>query len=201
MRNPRPESAAKTHKQLVNRGDFDMSGCDQPWVEGLTIGQVLRETARRNPENDAFVFVESGERATWKEFDQDTDRLAKSLLSVGLKPGDRVGVWSTNIPGWVRLQFATARIGVVLVTINPAYRAKELDYTLRQAELNGLALVDSHKSSDYVATLLEVCPEVSRYTPNQLDRKGVPEFAARHLAGRRQPANRHDFLGGTSFPC
>ena len=97
-----------------------MSQSVQPWVEGLTIGQALRETAGRYPNNDAFFFLETGERATWSEFDQDTDRLAQALLSLGLQPGDHFGVWGTNVVEWVRLQFATARIGVVMVTINPS---------------------------------------------------------------------------------
>lgn len=153
-----------------------MSEIDQPWVENLTIGQALRETARRYPYKDAFVFVDSGERATWQEFDRDVDRVAKSLLSVGLRPGDHFGVWATNIPEWVRLQYATARIGVVLVTINPSYRAEELKHTLRQAEVNGLALIDAHKESDYVASLLEICPELSCCAASQLNSKRFPKL-------------------------
>lgn len=165
-----------------------MSEAAQPWVENLTIGQVLRETARRHPQNDAFVFVDSGERATWGEFDQDTDRLARSLLSLGLRPGDRLGVWATNIPEWVRLQFATARIGVVLVTINPAYRAEELKFTLRQAEVKALALVDAHKQSDYVAILLEACPELSRCAADQLESNTFPNLQqVILLRGKPQP--------------
>ncbi len=97
-----------------------MSGSESPRIEGQTIGQVLRETAVRSPDNDAFVFMESGERTTWNEFDRQTDRLAKSLLALGLRPGDHFGIWATNVSQWVRLQFATARIGVGLVTINPS---------------------------------------------------------------------------------
>ena len=91
-----------------------------PWVDGLTIGQVLRETARRHPQCDAFVFGSPPARMTWAELDAIVDRVARGLLALGLVPRDHFGVWATNVPEWVLLQFATARIGVVQVNINPA---------------------------------------------------------------------------------
>ena len=132
-----------------------------PWVDGLTIGQVLRETAGRFPDDDAIVFCESGMRRSWGQFDQDVDRVARGLLALGFQHGDHFGVWATNVPEWVLLQFATARIGVVLVTINPAYRSSELSYTLKQADLKGIALIDNFKSTDYVAMLNATCPEIA----------------------------------------
>ena len=96
-----------------------------PWIEGRTIGQALRETARRHPDADAFVFTYLERRCTWAELDQQVDTVARGLLALGMRRGDTFGVWATNVPEWVLLQFATARIGVVLVTINPAYQAHE----------------------------------------------------------------------------
>jgi fatty-acyl-CoA synthase len=153
-----------------------VSGSESPRIEGQTIGQVLRETAVRSPDNDAFVFMESGERTTWNEFDRQTDRLAKSLLALGLRPGDHFGVWATNVSQWVRLQFATARIGVVLVTINPSYRPAELEYALRQADVRGLALIDAYRSMNYFDSLLEVCPELRDCRPGQLHSDRLPEL-------------------------
>lgn len=127
-----------------------------PWVDGLTIGQTLRQTAQRFGDQDACVFHELQVRLTWKELDQAADRIAKGLLALGFGPGDHFGIWATNIPEWVILQFATARIGVVLVTINPAYRPSELSYTLRQADLKGIAVIDRFRSDDYLAMLHEV---------------------------------------------
>src|SRR5262245_17014493 len=86
-----------------------------PWVDGLTIGQVLRETSRRHPDRDAFAFCEHRERMTWAEFDAAVDRASRGLLALGFSPGDHFGVWATNVPQWLLLQFAAARIGVVLV--------------------------------------------------------------------------------------
>ncbi len=94
-----------------------------------------------------MVFSQAGVRLTWAEFDREVDRIARGLLALGFCRGDRLGVWSTNWPEWVLLQFATARIGVVLVTINPAYRAAELEYTLAQSEVRGLALIERFNSS------------------------------------------------------
>src|SRR5690349_17811499 len=105
-----------------------------PWVDGLTIGQALRETARRYSACDAFVFCNPRVAMTWAEFDATVDRAARALLSLGFEPGHHFGVWATNVPAWLILQFATARIGVVLVNINPAYRTSELKYALRQSD-------------------------------------------------------------------
>jgi fatty-acyl-CoA synthase len=131
-----------------------------PWVDGLTIGQVLCRQAQRIGEREAVVFPKLGHRRTWAELLCDVDRTARGLLALGLGKGDHVAVWATNVPEWILLQFATARIGAVLVTINPAYRAFELEYVLKQSDAAALFLVDRFKSSDYFAMLEEVCPEL-----------------------------------------
>ena len=110
----------------------------RPWVEGLTLGAALRRTAAKFPDSDAMVFLQAAMRMTWAEFDRKVDRVARGLLALGLRRGDHFGVWSTNWPEWVLLQFATARIGVVMATINPSYRAAELQYTLAQSDVRGL---------------------------------------------------------------
>ena len=102
---------------------------------------------------------------SWSVFDREVDRVARALLAIGLQRGDRFGVWATNIPEWVLLQFATARIGVILVTVNPSYRTSELAYAIRQAELSGLALIDSFKGMDYFASLREIVPELESSRP------------------------------------
>jgi fatty-acyl-CoA synthase len=132
-----------------------------PWVDGLTIGQALRATAERHPERDAFVFLSPRVSMPWREFDAAVDRVARGLLALGFVPGDHFGVWATNVPEWVFLQFATARIGVVLVNINPAYRTGELRYALRQSDVRGVALVDAFRTSNYIGMFNEVCPELA----------------------------------------
>jgi len=158
------------------------------WVDGLTIGQVLRETAGRYPKQDAYVFCHLGVRRTWEELDRDVDQVARSLLAIGFRPGDHLGVWATNVPEWVQLQFATARIGVVLVTINPAYRTSELCYALKQSDVRGIASVDHFKSSNFVSMLQEACPEMCTSQPGQLSSRSFPMLRwVISLRGERPP--------------
>ena len=135
-----------------------MSDLAVPWVEGLTIGQVLRETASRHGARDAVVFPDAAVRLTWLQFDQAVDQIARGLLALGFQKGDHFGIWSANSPEWVILQFATARIGVVLVTINPAYRSEELEYAIAQSEIRGLMLIEKFKTSYFFQMLNQVCP-------------------------------------------
>src|SRR5437763_1774313 len=107
---------------------MDASQLSDPWVEGRTIGDVLAATAAAHPANDAIVFPQLGLRLTYLQFLEQIDEAARGLLALGIRPREHVAVWGTNVPEWVVLQFATARIGAVLVTINPAYRPFELKY-------------------------------------------------------------------------
>src|SRR4051794_38461545 len=154
----------------------DSTASAKPWVDGLTIGQTLRDSARRYPQRDALVFCNPPVRTTWSEFDSAVDRVSRGLLALGLEPGDHFGIWATNVPEWVLLQFATARLGIVLVNINPAYRAGELQYALCQSDVRGLALVDAFKSSNYFAMLNEVCPELAPSRPTQLRSEVFPKL-------------------------
>ena len=106
----------------------------RPWVDGLTMPQVLRETARRYPDNDALAFPALGLRVSYREFSERVDDAARGLAALGIKHGEHVAIWATNVPEWVVLQFATARLGAVLVNINPAYRPFELKYVLNQSD-------------------------------------------------------------------
>jgi fatty-acyl-CoA synthase len=160
----------------------------QPWVEGITIGAALRQTAQRFGNRDALIFPQAGVRLTWAEFDQAVDRAARGLLALGLGHGDRFGVWSTNWPQWVILQFATARIGVVLVTINPGYRAEELRYTLAQSEIRGLALIEQHRSNAYFDLLRAAVPEVDSAQPGELRSPAFPQLRwVVRIRGREHP--------------
>jgi len=137
---------------------------------------VLRQTAQRFAERDAMIFRQAAVRMTWAELDRAVDRAARSLLALGLRRGDHFGVWATNWPEWVILQFATARIGVVLVTINPAYRAAELEYALAQSEVRSLALIDRHRSSNFFELLRQVCPELDDFPPGRLRSARLPQL-------------------------
>lgn len=132
-----------------------------PLLDGMTIGAVLSETARRFAERDAIVFVQSGVRMNYAQFHEAVRGVAKGLLALGIKSGEHVGIWATNIPEWVLLQYGAASAGIVLVTINPAYRPFELCYTLEQSDIVALFLTDSFKSSDYYAIFAEACPQIA----------------------------------------
>jgi fatty-acyl-CoA synthase len=123
---------------------------------GETIGDNLRRIAGQFGDSEIVVDVPSGRRWTYRQFDADTDALARGLLAAGIKARDRVGIWSPNCAEWVLLQFATAKIGAILVNINPAYRTHELEFVLRQAGVRLLVSAESFKTSDYRAMVGEV---------------------------------------------
>jgi fatty-acyl-CoA synthase len=133
----------------------------EPWVDGLSFGQVLDRTAEHHSNRDALVFPETGYRRSYGQFRDDVRAAARSLLSLGIEPGEHVGIWAPNVPEWVILQFATAQVGAVLVNVNPAYRSSELAYVLRQADIATLVLTDEFKSCSFFGMLGEVCPEVN----------------------------------------
>jgi fatty-acyl-CoA synthase len=123
---------------------------------GETIGGNLRRVAATYGEQEALVDVPSGRRWTYRQLDGDVDAIAGGLLAAGIEAGDRVGIWAPNCPEWVLLQYATARMGAILVNINPAYRSHELGYVLRQSGIRLLVSAESFKTSDYRAMIGEV---------------------------------------------
>lgn len=136
--------------------------CEVPLL-GDTIGENLDRTVRRFPGRDALVEAATGRRWTYAEFAADVDALALGLLDLGIVKGDRVGIWAPNRAEWTLVQYATAKLGAVLVTVNPAYRAHELEYVLRQSGMRLLVAADRFRTSDYAAMIEEVrsgCPEL-----------------------------------------
>jgi fatty-acyl-CoA synthase len=147
-----------------------------PWLYDLTIGQVLAETARKFPMREALVFSQSSVRMKYTEFAGAVNGVAKGLLALGIKPGEHVGIWATNLPEWVLLQYGAASIGVVLVTINPAYRPFELRYTLEQSDVVALFLTDEFKSSNYYAIFGETCPEIMQTRDGKISCASFPKL-------------------------
>ena len=147
-----------------------------PWVQGLTIGEALRRRAAELPDHEAVVFPQFDFRTTFSAYDALVDEAAKGLISMGIEHGDHVAVWATNRPEWPALQLATARIGAVLVNLNPAYRSHELAYALEQSDACAIFLIDRFKSSDYFDILREVCPELGDSAPGELQSQAVPQL-------------------------
>jgi len=127
---------------------------------GQTIGENLRDTARRFPASDALVVPHQNVRLTYAELDARVDELARSLLTIGIDKGDRVGVWSPNNAEWVLTQYAAARVGAILVNLNPAYRTHEIEFALRQSGCRLLFAARKYKTSDYVAMVDAVQPSL-----------------------------------------
>ncbi|MGC8924780.1 MAG: AMP-binding protein [Calditerrivibrio sp.] len=151
-----------------------------------TIGEYLEEIASKYPDNDAVVYPLRGIRLSYKEFDALTDRLAKGLLASGLKKGDHVAIWAHNIPEWIYLLFATAKIGVVTVTVNTLYRAHELKYLLHQSDSKSLFMVKGLKT-DYVETIYEILPELRSRNTHKIESENLPLLEKIYFIGENTP--------------
>ena len=141
-----------------------------------TIGDLLDRQAERFGDNDALVHVDWGVRYSYEAFRAECDQVARGLLALGINKGDHVCIWATNYPEWVVAQFATAKIGAVMVTVNPAYRTHELEYVLKQSDASAIILIGNFRSSDYVGMLNEVVPELVTSAPGQLRSDKLPHL-------------------------
>jgi len=145
---------------------------------GETVGENFMRIAERHGERPALIVREQGVRWSYAELAERVDRFAAGLLALGLAPGDRVGIWSLNCAEWVLTQFATARAGLILVNINPAYRAFELEYALTKVGCRALVTADRFKSSDYLSMLNALLPELAASRPGALAAARVPHLKA-----------------------
>jgi fatty-acyl-CoA synthase len=141
---------------------------------GETIGVHLDRVAALSPDADALVVRHQGVRWTYRQFRDEANKVAAGLIALGLKPGDRIGIWSQNNSEWVLTQFATAKAGLILVNINPAYRTHELEYALNKVGCKALILAASFKSSDYIGMIRSVAPELDHSEPRKLDAHKMP---------------------------
>jgi fatty-acyl-CoA synthase len=144
---------------------------------GETIGAHFDKMAARFADRDALIARQQNVRWTYRQLKEKVDAFAAGLLALGLSPGDRVGIWSPNNGEWAVTQFATAKAGLILVNINPAYRLAELDYALNKVGCKALITADSFKTSDYVGMLRELAPEIERSAPGRLQAKRLPALA------------------------
>ena len=159
----------------INGLSYVRGATDVPLSEA-TIGQLLRDTAARFPDRPAVVFREQGIRWTWREFADEVDVLAAGLASIGIVRGDRVGIWAPNRVEWLLTQFATARIGAILVNVNPAYRLTELEYALNKSGCCAIITAESFKSSKYIEMLQALAPELAQCEPGQLRAARLPRL-------------------------
>ncbi len=150
---------------------------DRPLLE-QTIGEAFVATAGRFPDRPALVVPHQGIRWNYTEYRREVDRLAAALLVLGIEPGDRLGIWAPNCVEWCLTQYASARIGAIMVCINPAYRLHELEYALNKVQCKALITAERFRSSDYLGMLQTLAPELARATPGQLDAHRLPHLKA-----------------------
>ncbi|WP_020648071.1 AMP-binding protein [Solimonas variicoloris] len=149
-------------------------GAAAPPLLDLSIGAALDAAVARHGARDALVVRQQGIRWTWAELRDRVDTVAARLLALGLAPGDRVGIWSPNSVEWVLAQFATARAGLILVSLNPAYRRHEIEYALNKVGCRALILAPAFKSSDYAGMIAALAPELAHCAPGALQAARLP---------------------------
>ena len=141
-----------------------------------TLGQILDETVARIPDKEAIVYADRNYRQTWREFADTVDLFAKGLMALGVQKGEKVAVWASNVPYWVTLQFATAKIGAILITVNTNYREHELEYLLNQSECENIFIMDSLRDHDYIDTLYTLAPELRYQSRDRLNFARLPHL-------------------------
>ena len=139
-----------------------------------TLGQFLEYWAEINPDHDFMVYPDRDLRFSYSAFNHRVDNMAKALLEIGMKPGDKLGVWANNVPDWLTFMFASAKIGVVLVTINTNYRLHELEFLLKNSDIKTLCLVNGFRDSDYVSMVYELIPELRECERGNLKSEKFP---------------------------
>ncbi len=175
---------------------FDRGPTDVPLIE-QTIGDFFDGMARRQGDRDALVSAHEQRRLSYLELQREADRLASALLQLGLSPGDRVGIWSHNNVPWVLMQVATAKVGLILVNINPAYRTSELEYALNKVGCKALVTMQRFKTSDYVGMLRELAPELASAQPGALQAARLPQL--RTVAWIDKPGEGEELPGLMRF--
>ncbi|KGR99356.1 AMP-binding protein [Burkholderia sp. ABCPW 111] len=163
-------------------------------LSDATIGRFLRDTVARFPERPAVVFREQGVRWTWREFAHEVDVLAAALIELGIERGERVGIWSPNRAEWLLTQFATARVGAVLVNVNPAYRLAELEYALNKVGCKLLIAAERFKTSAYTEMIAEIAPELATHASGALHAARVPSLRTVVTLSDAAPAGMLSFV-------
>ncbi|GLI33335.1 AMP-binding protein [Desulforhabdus amnigena] len=145
-------------------------------LQSLTIGQILDRTIEKYPDTEALIYVDRDFRLTYREFGELVDRLAMGMMALGIQKGEKVAIWATNVPYWVALQFATAKIGAILLTVNTYYKSSELAYLLKQSEAENIFIIDGFRDTDYLQTLYELVPELKTQQRGFLKSREFPHL-------------------------
>ncbi len=159
--------------QSVSRG---LPWHNLPVTREYTLGQLLDQTIARCGENDAVVYADRDFRLTWYEFGEEVDRVAKGLMALGVKHGEKVALWATNVPHWVVLMFATAKIGAILLPLNTNYKSHEMDFALTQSNAESLFIIAGYRDCDYVKVINDLVPELKTQPRGKLSSAKYPHL-------------------------
>jgi fatty-acyl-CoA synthase len=140
----------------------------------LTLGQTLDNTVALFPDNPAVIMADRDYRLSWRQFSDEVDRIAKGLMALGVQKNEKVAIWATNVPHWVALMYATAKIGAVLLTVNTGYKASELEYLLRHSDAENIFIINGFRDTDYIATMYELVPELKTQARGRLCSQNFP---------------------------
>ena len=141
-----------------------------------TIGDFFEKQVMKDPNREFLIYPDRDLRFTYKEFDERVNMLAKGLLEIGIEKGDHVGIWATNVPDWLTFLFATAKIGVVFVTVNTAYKIHEVEYVMKQADLKAIVIIDGFRDVSYIETIYELVPELRTQGRGNLKSENFPNL-------------------------
>jgi fatty-acyl-CoA synthase len=141
-----------------------------------TLGSMLEKWAIESPDHEFMVYPDRNLRFTYGQFNHRVNQLAKGLISIGVKQGDKVGIWANNVPDWSTFMYATAKIGAILVTVNTSYKLTELEYLIRNADLHTLCIIDGFRDSDYVNMTFELVPELKTAVRGELVSEKFPQL-------------------------
>ena len=169
---------------MTEMADSYVCGTADVPLLGITIGRSLDHAVRRWGDREALVSPSHGVRWTWKELADRVDALAAGFLALGLERGARIGIWSLNRPEWTLTQFAAAKAGLILVTINPAYRLSELEFALAKVGCTALITATAFKTSNYMEMLNTLVPELAKAQPGDLHAARLPQLRAVIQIGR-----------------
>ncbi|XP_037134116.1 medium-chain acyl-CoA ligase ACSF2, mitochondrial isoform X2 [Syngnathus acus] len=153
-----------------------------------TVGEALVRAADTWPDREAVVFVQDGVRKTFADFNQDVERAASGLLAVGLRPGERLGIWGPNTYEWLLMQFATAKAGIIMVSVNPAYQLEEAEFALRKVGCKAVVCPEAFKTQEYCEMLRLICPEMATCPAGDIRSSRLPDLrCVIVLGGGRHP--------------
>ena len=153
-----------------------------------TVGDMLSEMARKYPDDNMITFTDRDYSRTWKEFNDECERVARGFMALGLKKGDKISIWATNIPQWMLTFFSSAKMGGVLVTVNTSYKVFELEYQLKQSDTSAIVMIDGFKGTSYVDIVNELLPTLKDSEPGKLCDPRFPFLKSIIYVGEGRPA-------------